>query len=60
MEFLTFSAIALAIGAPLYRVLPVMIRKHVDLDSSLGELLAFGIGATFLVAFIAAAWAIFS
>ena len=60
MNLLLFSAIAVALGGLIYRVLPTAIRKYVDLDSSLGELLAFGVGAAILIVIIAAAWAMYS
>ena len=56
MELLLFAAVAVAIGSLLYRFLPTAIRRYVELDSSLGELLAFAVGAGVLVA-AAIAWA---
>jgi len=48
------ASIAVAIGDLVYRVLPRSIRRYVDLDSSLGEMLAFSLGAVVLVSAIAA------
>ena len=59
MDLLLFPAIALATGGVLYRVLPGTIRTYVALDSSLGQLLAFILGAVVLVTILWAAWAMF-
>ena len=55
---LLFTAIALVLGGLLYRFLPGAIRRYVDLDSSLGELLAFVLGAACLVALLVGALAV--